>query len=84
MKTKQPLLAKNSKRTLRRKMPSGLEGWVSRLRANYFDFEEWVHYSDMYGLAVKLGYQTATTAWKENPIICGSVNPSDYGRDKGK
>ena len=80
MENMKPLLPLNSKRTLRRKMPSGLDGYVCRLHTNYSDFAEWHYYSALNDLAARLGYKSAGTAWKANPIICGSTNPSDFGR----
>ena len=80
----QPLLPFNSKRQLRRRMPSGLEGWVARLRANYVDFAEWHYYSGLRGLSERLGYKSVVAAWRANPIICGSVKPADYGRYRSK
>lgn len=84
MKSNKPLLAFTSKRTLRRKMPSGLSGWVTRLRTNYNSYQEWECASEIYGLVAKLGYKDAETAWEANPIVCGSVDPSAYARYKGK
>ena len=84
MKSKKPLLVFSSKRHLRRKMPSGLEGWVARLRANYTNFEDWDFYSAFRGLTKRLGYKSAEAAWKANPIICGSINPADYGLYRSK
>lgn len=60
-------------------MPSGVEGWQSRLQNAYDSFEEFASYSDIYGLAERLGFETAQEAWEANPIIRGSVNPGDYG-----
>ena len=83
MKSKKPLLAFSSKRVLQRKLPNGNTGWVSRLRANYANFEEWEAQSDCWGLCFKLGYDDAKTAWKGNPIVCGSTtHAGDYGRYK--
>jgi hypothetical protein len=57
---------------------SGLEGWQGYLRDNYADIEEFEHYSDMFGLAERLGYESAQEAWDDNPLVQGSVNPSDF------
>lgn len=60
-------------------MPSGVEGWQNRLRNVYDSFDEFASFSDIYGLAHRLGYESAEEAWEANPIVRGSVNPSDYG-----
>jgi len=57
---------------------SGLQGWQCHLRDIYNNFAEWEAYSTMYGLYLKLGYQTPEEAWDNNPIIQGSTIPSDY------
>ena len=78
------LLAFNSKRILRRKMPSGIEGGVCRLRANYANYEEFEACSDTYGIAQRLNFVSNFDAWKKNPLVCFSVNLWDFGRYKGK
>ena len=57
---------------------SGLTGYQRRLRKSYTDLEEWKSYSQTYGLAERLGFDTAEEAWEANPIIEGSTNPSDF------
>ena len=57
---------------------SGLKGWQGRLREPYLDFEEFVLNDEAYGLAARLGYPSATAAWEANPVVQGSVEPSDY------
>ena len=52
------------------------------LKDNYKDFEEFKHYSETYGLAKRLGYESAETAWKKNPLIQFGVNPSDFKKVK--
>lgn len=59
------------------KCKSGVTGWQGRLRKNYSSFEEFEHYSEIYGISRRLGYQNAEEAWEDNPLIQGSVNPSD-------
>lgn len=59
---------------------SGLEGWQSRLRANYESLREFESYDRFYGLAKRLGYKSAASVWRENPMIQGSVEPSDFRR----
>jgi hypothetical protein len=60
------------------KCKSGLEGWRARLRSNYNLREDWLRWSETYNLAERLGYTSADQAWDENPVIEGSVNPTDF------
>lgn len=57
---------------------SGLKGWEGRLRDQYRSFSEFEACSMTYGLAFKLGFKTAREAWDANPLVQGSVEPSDY------
>lgn len=59
------------------KCKSGLTGYQCRLQENYSNFEEFEAYSETYGVATRLGYESAKKAWEANPIIQGSTNPSD-------
>jgi hypothetical protein len=63
---------------------SGIYGYQCRLRESYTDFEQWRNYSRVFGLAERLGYEIGNDgiedAWNENPIIQGSVIPSDFKR----
>ena len=65
------------------KCKSGLTGWQDRLRNVYANFEEFESNSEIYGVATRLGYETDADgmaeekAWNANPIIQGSVEPSD-------
>ena len=52
--------------------------WKDRLQNVYDSFEEFEAYSDMYGLAERLGYDDPMEAWDENPKIQGGTNPADY------
>jgi len=58
---------------------SGLIGWQDRLQNVYTDLAEFRRWSDVYGLARRLGYRSAAAAWTANPLVRGSVIPSDYG-----
>jgi hypothetical protein len=58
---------------------SGIMGHQDCLRNGYRDYEEFAHYSDMYGLAGRLGFTTAFHAWKANPVVQWSVVPEDFG-----
>jgi hypothetical protein len=64
------------------KCKSGIEGWQERLKFLYADFAEFKHYADLYKLHKKLGYRTPKAAWDNNPLVEGSVNPSDYRKVK--
>jgi hypothetical protein len=55
-----------------------LAKWRSRLQDNYAGYEEWCGYSDMYGLAGRLGFPSNEAAWEANPTIEGSTNPADF------
>ncbi|WP_317897142.1 hypothetical protein [Aurantibacillus circumpalustris] len=56
---------------------SGAKGWQSRLRKNYDSLEEFEYYSQIYGIHKRLGFESAQEAWDTNPILRGSVIPSD-------
>lgn len=57
---------------------SGVIGYQCLLRENYIDYDEWVSYSETYGLARRLGFDSEKEAWEANPTIQGSVVPSDF------
>lgn len=57
---------------------SGIIGWRTRLQNNYSEHHEWYSAAQTYGLHKRLGYATPTQAWRENPVIEGSVVPSDF------
>lgn len=61
----------------RTQMPSGVEGWQDYLQQVYSSFEEFEAYDEIYGLAARFGFDSPQAAWEANPLICGSVNPSD-------
>jgi hypothetical protein len=52
--------------------------WRGRLRKQYSDFEEFQAYSETYGLAERLGYDTPEEAWEDNPMVQGGVRPEDF------
>lgn len=63
------------------KTKSGMSGWQGRLRAQYDDdFEAFAYYDELYGLSARLGYDNVQEAWDGDPIVQGSVIPSDYCR----
>ena len=63
---------------MRVKCKSGITGWRNRLRKNYADYGEFEYYSNLRGLHTRLGYKSPKTAWRYNPMVEGSVNPSDF------
>lgn len=60
------------------KFESGGMGWRGRLQENYTNFAEFKTYAKIYGLHTRLGFENPKAAWKANPLIEGSVNPSDF------
>jgi len=60
------------------KCKSGLNGWQGRLHEVYVDFSEFEMYCRLYNNHIRLGYKTPATAWRFNPLVQGSVSPSDY------
>jgi hypothetical protein len=59
------------------KCKSGIEGWQDKLQNVYSSFEEFEAYSDMYGIALRIGFISTKNAWDANPTIQGSTDPSD-------
>lgn len=57
---------------------SGLKLWRARVRTTYRTLAELRSYNRIYGIAKRLGYRNALTLWRDNPMIGGSVNPSDF------
>lgn len=57
---------------------SGVKGWQGRLQDQYDLFEYFEAYSLIYGLHTRLGYDSPKEAWEDNPVVQGSVIPSDY------
>jgi uncharacterized protein (DUF2147 family) len=52
--------------------------WTGRLQNQYDSLEEFEAYNEIYGLAARLGFDSAAQAWEANPVIGGSTNPDDY------
>lgn len=59
------------------KCKSGLVGWQNKLQKNYSSLEEFAYYSEQYGIHKRLGFASSEEAWNANPIIKGSIIPSD-------
>jgi len=60
------------------KCQSGVQGWQCHLQENYPSFGDFQHYAELYGLHTRLGYDSPWEAWRTNPLIQGSVNPTDF------
>ena len=56
---------------------SGIKGWQCNLQLIYSNYEEFCAYNKIYKIAQRLGFSSARTAWKKNPVIEGSTNPED-------
>ena len=57
---------------------SGMSGWQCRLRDNYDNnFHAFQKYCDYYNIHGRLGFADPNDAWTANPMIRGSVLPSD-------
>ncbi len=52
-------------------------GGQCHLRTQYDNYEEFAAYSEMYGIAYRLGFRNEAEAWAANPVIQVSVNPGD-------
>jgi len=59
---------------------SGLSGFQRRLRTDYSSFEDYKQFAETYNLHSRIGYSTPEAAWKANPLIQSSTNPSDFCR----
>jgi hypothetical protein len=64
------------------KCKSGLTGWRGNLHEVYTDFNDWKLWAESHGLHKKLGYKTPEATWDDNPMVEGSVQPSDYRKVK--
>jgi hypothetical protein len=59
------------------KCKSGTKGWQGKLQKVYASFEEFVSYCETYNIHKRLGYHSVKKCWEQNPLIKGSVIPSD-------
>ncbi len=66
------------------KCKSGLRGWEGRLHEVYENFDEFRAYAGVYSTHKRLGFKYIATCWEANPIVQGSVNPSDLRRVREK
>ena len=60
------------------KCKSGVRGWQDHLQKGYDSLEEFKGYCENYNLHTRLGFDTPEEAWEANPVVEGSVNPSDF------
>ncbi len=60
------------------KCDSGITGWKGKLQDQYENFEDFEHCCGIFNNHERLGYKTPQEAWDANPVIQGSVIPSDY------
>lgn len=60
------------------KCSSGLVGLQYKFQDSYASFEEFAQYAEIYNLHKRLGYRTILGAWKSNPTVQSSVEPSDF------
>lgn len=54
------------------------KSWKDKLQNTYESFDEFQAYDEVYGLAERLGFETAEQAWEANPMTQGSTNPEDF------
>lgn len=57
---------------------SGIKGYQCKLRESYDSYSDFLEYSQLFGLAERLGYDSALDAWRDNPTIQGSTVPGDF------
>lgn len=53
------------------------ETWKAKVQDNYETLEELQEYDEIYGIAKRLGYNSAEELWNANPVISGSTDPKD-------
>jgi hypothetical protein len=61
---------------------SGLKGWQAKLHDVYTNYSEFADYCFIYNNHARLGFDSPELAWNANPVIQGSVIPSDYQRSR--
>ena len=59
---------------------SGIKGWQDRLHSVYTSYKEFCAYDRIYEIAQRIGFNDTKTAWNANPLIQGSVNPTDLAK----
>jgi hypothetical protein len=56
-----------------------MKTWKSRVRGFYHSLAELEQCDKTYGIAMRCGYKSAEDLWVANPMIGGSIDPSDFG-----
>jgi hypothetical protein len=56
--------------------------WKMRVQKVYQSLEELIAYDEIRAIADRCGYGSCESLWNDNPMIQGSVNPSDFGLAK--
>jgi len=56
-----------------------MKTWIGKLQESYANFQDYLSFDRMYSLTERMGYIDPIVVWELNPIIGGSVNPSDFG-----
>ena len=56
---------------------SGLTGWQMKLQKSYNDINEFSVFCGLYNIHKRLGFKTIKSAWETNPMIQGSILPTD-------
>lgn len=59
------------------KTKSGIIGWQDRLRKVYGSLESLQQHNKIFDIRKRLGYPSCQALWDDNPIIQGSVVPTD-------
>lgn len=54
--------------------------WYAFLQNNYKSRAEFREFSEVFGLAERLGYADADAAWDDNPFIQGGTSPADFAK----
>ena len=57
---------------------SGIMGYECHLQESYDNYQQFKHFSQKYNLHNRLGFRSIIIAWETNPVIQGSVIPSDF------
>lgn len=57
-----------------------MKTWKARVQDTYDSVTELAAFNACYNVAQRCGYVTAQEMWDANPVIGGSVDPSDFGK----
>lgn len=56
-----------------------MKKWRSKVRKVYKSLDELIAYDEIYGIVKRCGYESAEKLWNDNPVLCGSTDPKDFG-----